>query len=122
MKIRTGFVSNSSSSSFMVMTTKENHEKAMKNLHPFIQAVMSAVEPKEETKLFGKEIIAFGYNSDMGGCTNLDDIDIAYDGERPAGDDEDSDGNPIMSYYEAFDAYCDEIEKNKEESFKFNTW
>lgn len=38
MKIRRGFVSNSSSTSFAVMTTKENYERALEKAHPHVAA------------------------------------------------------------------------------------
>jgi hypothetical protein len=40
MKIRYGFVSNSSSSSFVLIADKEVYEKAMKNIHPYIECLI----------------------------------------------------------------------------------
>ena len=39
MKIRAGFVSNSSSSSFLAVVKKDDYDKALKNLGPLSQAV-----------------------------------------------------------------------------------
>lgn len=43
MKIRNGFVSNSSSSSFVLMTSVENHERAMSELNEKEQKFISAM-------------------------------------------------------------------------------
>lgn len=53
MKLRLGFVSNSSSSSYVVVTTNEMHEEALRTLHPYIQAVVESVirEPPPFTNI-----------------------------------------------------------------------
>jgi hypothetical protein len=103
------------------MTTKENHDAVIKTLHPFIQAVMKAIEPCEKSKFADKNIIAFGYHSDMGGYNNLEYLDHKYKGEIPEGEDEDENGKSIMSPYEAFDTYCEAVKKNsKNDTFKFD--
>jgi hypothetical protein len=38
MKSRLGFVSNSSTSSYLIICTKEDHEKALEKLHPYYKA------------------------------------------------------------------------------------
>lgn len=53
MKIRIGFVSNSSSTSFVLMTSLENHEKAMAKLNDYGRAVIMAM--RGDTQQFGGE-------------------------------------------------------------------
>ena len=54
MKIRQGHVSNSSSSSFLLIVTKELHEELKKGLHPYI---IAAVESRMEEIMGGKNIL-----------------------------------------------------------------
>ena len=58
MKIRNGFVSNSSSSSFVLVTTTENWERVKKELHPFEVKVAESILGKERTFL-GQEVVSF---------------------------------------------------------------
>jgi len=57
MKIRTGFVSNSSSSSFVLTTTKENWENVKKELEPFQIAVAEFIM-KHDT-FAGIDVVTF---------------------------------------------------------------
>ena len=59
MKIRNGFVSNSSSSSFLVMTTMRNHSRALEKLTDYERAVIKAMikEHSDTTSLFNQDMI-----------------------------------------------------------------
>jgi hypothetical protein len=58
MKVRTGFVSNSSSSSFMCVVGKEAFEQAMKELHPFVQWRIKQWSGHEKT-MMGQPFLTF---------------------------------------------------------------
>jgi len=57
MKVRSGFVSNSSSSSFVLVTSVENHERVLGELTEYERAVAEAMAVKETQTLFGKKIV-----------------------------------------------------------------
>lgn len=104
MKIRCGFISNSSSSSFILITTKENHEKTLEKLDNYAKAVINSIA--SESKVFGKNLVYITTFSGMGGEGTFDNIDIDFNGEKPELYEEE--GN-----YLAFEKYQDEIIKDK---------
>lgn len=114
MKTRQRFVANSSSSSFLTITTKENHEWALQELHPYIVAVMKKV--CSEGKFLGKDTVYVGDMTDMGGisCT-FEYLDIDYDGEIPIDKWEDE-----MELWSACDKYRSKIKENPEEVFEWS--
>jgi len=116
MKIRNGFVSNSSSSSFILLVTKELHEKLKEELDPFVIAVVEAMG--EETKFFGKEGIVIPYSSDAGGCDTFEDFEIDFDGEVPKAYTDDG----YRDFYSAYQEYVDEAEKHPEDHFSHSEY
>ena len=80
MKIRNGFVSNSSTSSFILLVPKDVHEKVMGKLHPYVQEMMKVME--NQHKLKDIDFVSFGYITTMDGNTNLEFTELEnYKGE-----------------------------------------
>jgi hypothetical protein len=108
MKIRAGFVSNSSTSSFVVCTTLKNHNRAMQNLSLYAQFVVGKVV--EFKKIGGMDIVLWGEMDAGDGCEwQYEDINDAFrasGGTIAAGDYGDE-----MYPREAMDEWDDEVRK-----------
>ena len=118
MKIRFGFVSNSSSSSYIIMTTLSNHERVMVELDPYTKAVIEAMLKDREVgtigeKFMGTDIVSFGvcrYNSGETTLDFLGGIDYEYDEENEDEDEPDT--------RDAWDRYVSKISEKEDEVFR----
>jgi len=82
MKVRIGFVSNSSSSSFVLIASLENWKAVKKDLHPYYIAVAESImgKPKE---FLGQLVVAFGTYSNQGGDWSEEmDVDVEPPDEK----------------------------------------
>ncbi len=106
MKQRNGFVSNSSSSSFIIITTEANWNRAKENLHPYQVAVAEALKEGPFDGL-GQKLVKFATWSNHGGSWS-EYIEVDYQGEYPESKWSDEAG---PDHYEAFEAVCAELQQ-----------
>ncbi len=79
MKTRNGFVSNSSSSSFVCVLTKDDHNKILSKLSAEHQALME--KTCEDGAIGPLAVVGFGNMSDRGGETSYSGGLCTYDSE-----------------------------------------
>ena len=109
MKIRMGFVSNSSSSSFVIITTKENHERVLSAMTEQQREVIGQIVVSK--KFLDRDIVYLGGISGGDGYP-YDNIDITCGGKFiEHNDDEDFGAAEIIDEWES------EVKKNKSETF-----
>jgi hypothetical protein len=108
MKVRHGFVSNSSSSSFVLVTTKKHFDDVMSRANEWLKedefrnVLGDVIKTMGGTRKFaGQEIVVFSTYCDNGGGGTLENVS----GE----------------VYEAWEALSEELQKNKEECFTKHT-
>ena len=80
MKIRQGFISNSSSSSFVLIVDTEAYNVAREKAHPFTKEVLDKMDP-QQVKINGTDLTVMTTYMGQGGDAVLDMID--YKSERP---------------------------------------
>ena len=92
-KFRHGFVSNSSSSSFVLLVQKGAHERILKEVHPFVSTVARKV--MRPVSAFGQEFLSFHELTVQDYSSVFYDFNLDYEGEIPEG----------LDVHEAFEEY-----------------
>jgi hypothetical protein len=134
MKVREGHVSNSSTSSFVLMTTKENYERALAEADPYVRAVAKALVDKEASKqvFLGRKMVVFSEYSDQGGNGTFSWLDIEYEkpkdkkkedaeDEDEEEDEEDEEENEHEDKYLAWEKFQEILKKKKDEVIEAST-
>jgi len=116
MKIRSGFVSNSSSSSFILIASKELVEKTLEKMNEK-ETTAVIMSSGQKINLFGKECFVFEEFCDNGGYSNWDDFSIKeeFDSEEVQEIFNESD----VSFYEIFSDFVDSLKELGKEDEDF---
>jgi hypothetical protein len=107
MKVRAGFVSNSSTSSFVLVVTKKNFDKVLKNSDDLTKDLIKRLNIHETKKAFGKELTTIVWPD---GNTNiLDFLDSTEFVEKHIDKEEDV----FEVIFSSFDGFIENLKKDK---------
>lgn len=101
MKVRNGFVSNSSSSSFVIAVKKEVHEEVLKQLTEYDKDIIEQMAEKDT--IFGTDVYTIGALDVHGDCYSFGDLDM---------NEETKDGES-ESPWDALDRYENLVQQNE---------
>jgi len=101
MKIRHGFVSNSSTTSFLIVVPSEVNDECLNKIHPYFKADLEACRPKR-LKVGNEDVVVYSR------IESTEDVEpvYGYEGEIPEGEFGD-----IPLFGDAVDAF-EEVLKN----------
>lgn len=111
MKIRNGFVSNSSSSSFVLAVKLEEHEKLIKNLSDFDKAVLKGLGKVKN--VFGQKCFVIGDSMDSGGYHTICGEDWAPKGHDFAIEDENGETYDVFDAVYNYQAKAEKLTNDK---------
>lgn len=108
MKVRTGFVSNSSTSSYVLVVPKKNFEKVLKNSNELTKELIKKLGIHKFKKAFGKELCVLYW---LEGNSNIVDFLDDTNFVRKFMKDEDEDEFELI--FETFDNFIQSLKKDK---------
>lgn len=109
MKTRNGFVSNSSTSSFVVVTTKTSHETALSKMPKCAKKIIKQIM-NIHTECFGQKIVAGFEFTDGGGGGTWEEIDTELKQEET---------KELIKFLKDLDP---EMDIEEEKSFGYMIW
>ena len=113
MKVRIGFVSNSSSSSFVMVVDKDLYDKVIQDCSKFMKAVAKCMSDGEE-EVFGTKVVTFSNYCNMGGETRAsyaDPDEEPEEGEISQKDEDYYGSNPVYIMWEKLQEMLHEANK-----------
>jgi hypothetical protein len=121
MKTRNGFVSNSSTTSHVCIVSREEHERILRELHPFVAELLQSLGGEagefKTIQLHGMDMVFlswWGGNRSSIECARYDISQKSMDAYIQYLDWTDSDNPGYESHacYEALESYTDRVEKS----------
>lgn len=124
MKLREGHVSNSSSSSFLLVVTEDVFKKALKEASPLVKSIVKYIEP-EKGKVFGKKVVIITTQDCHGEGTIFGFVESGeFEIEVPKVEKDESEEYPNQERYDkreiadnAWNDFVAKLEKNKDDVF-----
>lgn len=111
MKVRTGFVSNSSTSSYVLVVPKKNFEKVLKNSNELTKELIKKLRIHKFQKAFGKELCVLNW---LEGNMNISElIDDTSFVRKFVKDMKEDDIDEFELIFETFDDFVQNLKKDK---------